>query len=185
MFKIDDKRVMALGEFKIPTEWWSRGYEYAFAADHLKDDEIIIDAGCGIEHPFKWYAMSKSRMVYAVDRDDRILEMSGEPGISYLNIDLIDLPDHIDKVDKIFCISVFEHMPAENQGRILEGFSKVLNKGGKVIMTCDFPTLMPETLKELAKPYFTVPNKKYKEDDKDVYSALYSLKVYGMILTKR
>lgn len=184
-FKTDDERLDVLGNFKIPKEWWSRPYEYAFANKYLNKDHIILDAGCGIEHPFKWFAMDKVKTVLAVDKDERINEFSGDPNISYYNINMIDIPKYIDNVDAIFCLSVLEHLKPLEQHKTFEAFSKVLKKGSKVYLTVDYPLLDPHLLKEMAKHYFEVPKTQYKESDKDLYNKMYNLKVYSMILIRK
>lgn len=184
-FTIDDKKIDKLGEYNIPREWWSRGYEYSFASKYLKEGEIILDAGCGIEHPFKWFAATKVKKVIAIDIDERLKTLQHQPNIKYLCIDFSNISNEVEKVDVIFCISVLEHLTPEQQKETIKQFSKVLKEKGKLILTVDFPILKPEILKELVKPYFIIGKNKYEESNKDVYSSLYKLKCYSMVLTKR
>jgi hypothetical protein len=73
--KVSDEKVDKLGSFQIPPEWWSRPHEYFWAASFLKKGDIILDAGCGIEHPFKFYATDRTEKVFAIDADERINDL--------------------------------------------------------------------------------------------------------------
>lgn len=58
----------------LPLTWWSRPYEYAWCSQFAGEQEVVLDAACGISHPFKFYLASNSmREVHACDLDVRIL----------------------------------------------------------------------------------------------------------------
>lgn len=40
---------------ELPEIWWSRMYEYAWASSFVNDDHVVLDAACGICHPFKFH----------------------------------------------------------------------------------------------------------------------------------
>jgi len=181
-FTVDDEKLNSLDDFKISAEWWSRSYEYAFADKFLKKDEIIIDAGCGIEHPFKFYAAKRCKKVYAIDRDKRLETLEKKENIEYIcnNLENFKLKE---PCDKIFCISVLEHIP--NLLPVIENFAKNIKEGGQLILTVDFPLLRPELLVEMLKQKFIIGKQNYKESDKDLYSSLYSLKCYSLVAKRK
>ena len=45
--------------FKLPSTWWSRPYEYAWADKFVEPGDTVLDAACGIAHPFKFYLADK------------------------------------------------------------------------------------------------------------------------------
>lgn len=58
--------------FKIGKNWWSRPYEYAWAAEFVEPDDVALDAACGVIHPLKFYLAQKCSEVYACDLDGAI-----------------------------------------------------------------------------------------------------------------
>lgn len=173
-FMLTDKCATTLGDYSLNERWWSRFYEYQWAVEFLNKDDTIIDLGCGLEHPFKFYAAEKVKKVYAVDNHADILDFTKiEQNIEkWLNkdtaikakkvhkgtkleikkIDMTELELNFkeESIDKAFAISVFEHVqhlmePALNQ------LYKILKPGGQVIMTFDHPTMLPETALDVIK----------------------------------
>ena len=59
--------------FDLPSNWWSRKYEYPWAANFAGSEDTVLDAASGICHPFKFVLADKFRSVYASDIDPRIL----------------------------------------------------------------------------------------------------------------
>ena len=53
--------------------WWSRPYEYAWASRFADGADTVLDAACGVEHPFKFFLLDRCREVHACDIDERIL----------------------------------------------------------------------------------------------------------------
>lgn len=181
-FTTDDEKLEKLDDFVIPKEWWSRPYEYAFASKFLKENETIVDAGCGIEHPFKHYAKNRVKKVYAIDRDERMDLFEKEEKIIYIKSNLENFKID-EKVDKIFCISVLEHI--QNPMPVIKNFAENLKENGQLILTVDFPLLRPELLHDMLKSAFAIGKTKYKESEKDLYSELYNLKCYSCIAIKK
>jgi 2-polyprenyl-3-methyl-5-hydroxy-6-metoxy-1,4-benzoquinol methylase len=181
-FTVNDEQLNYLDDFKIPAEWWSRPYEYAFSDKFLKENEKVIDAGCGIEHPFKFYAAKRCKKVYAIDRDKRLESLEKKENIEYIcsNLESFNLKE---QVDKIFCISVLEHIP--NPLPVIDNFAKNIKEGGQLILTVDFPLLKPELLVDMLKSKFIIGKQNYKESEKDIYSALYKLKCYSLVAKRK
>jgi 2-polyprenyl-3-methyl-5-hydroxy-6-metoxy-1,4-benzoquinol methylase len=127
--------------------WWSRPYEYAFAYDAINIDDVIIDAACGIEHPFKERITKVAKKVYAIDIDERINDIKiKNKKVELICGDIKNLSNYVEeKVDKIVCISVLEHIKNDIE-TCLVSFMKALKDDGKIILTIDYPTLTPTEL---------------------------------------
>jgi len=168
--------------FQLNPNWWSRVYEYPWAASFINQADICLDAACGISHPFKFYLVDHCQEVYALDIDRRILSAEairkdvindfGEDeaekinndkyfnSLKYLKAPLTKIPCAAGKFDKIYCLSVLEHIN-DWQGRLaflnmlpwskkikpdafyktLQEFKRVLKDDGLIILTFDFPNI--------------------------------------------
>lgn len=166
---------------ELPKCWWSRPYEYAWAGSFTKNTDTVLDAACGVEHPFKFYLLDHSKEVYACDFDSRILSRDailkgvknvfGEAAsknlpekyltdIHYSQAALTTLPYPDRTFDKIFCISVLEHLKdffnkhsllygieflrflvSHDIYRSLEEFRRTLRDDGLIILTFDYPVI--------------------------------------------
>ena len=156
-FKTDDKRMDKV-VFTLPSHWWSRFYEYAWAAEFCKETDVVLDAACGIVHPFKFYLSDYCKSVHAVDNDEKIIDFMeignkiektfGENAkaeylekytnpVNFKHAELTELPYKNSMFDKIFCISALEHLPAVDQAKALKELFRVSKKDGKVILTLD------------------------------------------------
>jgi SAM-dependent methyltransferase len=155
--------------FPLPATWWSRRYEYAWAASFAEKDHCVLDTACGISHPLKFYLADHCSGTYACDLDSRILDDGavmrdvgadfGNAAIStaaYLALmkikrdraDITELP-YTDKMfDRVFCISVLEHLPRTDMARALKQFKRVLKPDGLIVATFDVPTV---DVRELAR----------------------------------
>jgi ubiquinone/menaquinone biosynthesis C-methylase UbiE len=156
--------------YDLPASWWSRPYEYAWCASFVSSDAIVLDAACGIGHPFKFYLDRHCRETHACDADlriestDGILEDArqhvGEAAarileneltrphrISLKLANLVSLPYVDASFDRIFCISVLEHLSPGDCAQALKEFSRTLASTGKLVLTFDYPTVNLEVLK--------------------------------------
>lgn len=143
----EDKKMTKMDDFEIPQEWWSRPYEYKFCSQFLKKNDVILDGACGIEHPFKYYASKRVKKCYAIDQDTRILGLQETKSLEFRHMDLINLDKEFPEnfFDKIFCISVLEHIvPVQNIKIILENFKKLIKPDGYIVLTIDHPFLGTE-----------------------------------------
>jgi SAM-dependent methyltransferase len=166
---------------ELPQCWWSRPYEYAWASGFIGKNDTVLDAACGVEHPFKFYLSDHCKEVYACDYDPRILsreaillgvkDVFGENAaktlserylndIHYSKAPLTALPYPDGMFDKIFCISVLEHLKdffnkysmlyginflrffvSHDIYRSLQEFRRTLKDGGLIILTFDYPVI--------------------------------------------
>ena len=187
-FTYEDPQLKQMDDFYVPDEWWSRGYEYQWCSQFLNKKEIILDAACGIEHPFKWYAANRVKKIHAVDADARILELKTfKKNIEFKHIKLIELENNFEPetFDKIFCISVLEHLP-RNALDILHQFKRLLKPNGIIVMTIDHPFMLTENfvgIVNIAELQF-VSEVDYKIPKNAVKGPYNGLKCYSALLTK-
>lgn len=172
--------------FKMPEQWWSRKYEYHWASQFCEPDSVVLDAACGIEHPLKFYLNDHCQKCYACDLDPRLMNPEeireitttgfgiSDPAefprryledVQYDLASLNRLPYDTAMFDRIFCVSVLEHLrdrlnrwPAlSNLGPLaqwlrrdirdsLAEFKRVLKPGGLIVLTFDYPRINLEYL---------------------------------------
>jgi len=158
----------------LPKSWWSRPFEYAWAAQFAGKDLVVLDAACGVSHPFKWMLNEKCKETWACDTDPRIKDLStiiaetrkdlGEA--AYQNLvkeprtfeavrlvcaSICKLPNYMPKFDRIFCISTLEHMTKQDRHEALMEFSRKLAPGGLIVLTVDYPVVTPQELLQSAE----------------------------------
>ncbi len=145
--------------FPLAPEWWSRPYEYAWASHFAEPDDVVLDAGCGLGHPFKFFLAGRCRETHACDVDPAILSLDihtiardfgVEAGpalvgdvhrINYACADITNLPYPDGIFDRVFCISVLEHMDEMAGEQALGEFARVLKPDGLIVITFDFPVI--------------------------------------------
>ena len=147
---------------KLRSSWWSRPYEYAWAASFVEPGTTVLDAACGISHPLKFYLADHCANVYACDIDERIIHPNSilqeiaddlgqeaahsiHPGyfdqIHFDQTDLAQLPYSTGTFDTIFCISVLEHLELPTLQAALREFNRTLKTDGQIILTFDYPQI--------------------------------------------
>lgn len=117
--------------YPMPRHWWSRPYEYAWAAAFAGADDVALDAACGVSHPLKFHLARVCRTTHACDLDPAIesrdelrrqaVQDVGVPPeffddawldrIAFRRADLLNLPYPDALFTRVFCISVLEHLP--------------------------------------------------------------------------
>jgi SAM-dependent methyltransferase len=194
----------------LPTTWWSRPHEYCWAAQFAGPNLIVLDAACGISHPFKWYLGSTCLSAWACDNDSRIahkaqmLEESRELGdegyntvARYINgntnvhcieASITALPSTMPRFDRIFCISTLEHLlPADRQTAFME-FSRMLMPDGLVVITMDYPECCPEEMFRMANAAGLTPAGSIimgPPPEGALFNPAYGLHVYRCVLKRK
>tara|TARA_B100000780_G_scaffold275885_1_gene243411 strand:+ start:2268 stop:3086 length:819 start_codon:yes stop_codon:yes gene_type:complete len=121
---------------------WSRIYEYQFCYENLLDqfdkNLKILDAGCGIT--FFPFLVDNKFEVECLDQDDytniiNTINLKQNTNIKFTKAPMADTPLESESIDVIFCISVLEH--TKNHREIIKEFHRLLNPGGKIIVTFD------------------------------------------------
>jgi SAM-dependent methyltransferase len=160
--------------------WWSRPCEYAWAGS-FAGAGTVLDAACGMEHPFKFFLVDQAGEVHACDWEEGILsrdairkslrETYGEAaaaqlperyldGIHFSRASITDLPYAEGMFDRIFCVSVLEHLKdhfnrhpwiprvdllqslLKRDIRLALGeFKRVLKNDGLIVLTFDYPDI--------------------------------------------
>lgn len=167
-----DPRLDAVAGLKLPPQWWSRPYEYAWALAQVPDGARfrVLDAACGIPHPLKFALAEMGCWTDACDQDPQILQPEAIlkavqddfgpevdsvrralPFLRLRNANVRALPYLSDTFDRVFCISLFEHMPRSEQAGVLRNFRDVLTDTGRIVLTADVPGLDPEQLPALLR----------------------------------
>jgi len=190
----------------VNSNWMSRPYEYAWCLKFAGKSDIVLDAASGICHPLKFYLAMNCREVHACDIDNRILSVNeikkeiyqvfGKENlkklpeeylrkIHYRRCSITNLPYQDKLFDKIYCISVLEHLndtynkwPVLYDTKIvnrifkkdiylaLREFKRTLKNNGLIILTFDYPrinfcylkkVLLDIGLKFVDKSIFDVP----------------------------
>jgi len=182
--------------FPLHPAWWSRPYEYEWARRFARPDDVVLDAACGISHPFKFWLAEHCREVHACDWDERILSEEairldivsdfGEQAAQDLpestlarlhraKADLAQLPYESGKFDRVFCISVLEHLDTGTMLRAFREFARVLKPNGQLIATFDVPEMRPDLLETImAVTGLNIEDKlNVKEPDDAIWSDMY------------
>jgi len=165
----NDKNVDQVSGIFLRDTWWSRPYEYAWAMQFAEENMVVLDAACGISHPFKWYLAEKCSHVWACDTDKRICSISKiiqetfddlghsaktslclkDDIFSKINLvcaSILRLPQYMPLFDRIFCISTLEHLSSLDRKKTLQEFKKFLAPDGFIVLTVDYPVITPEVL---------------------------------------
>ncbi|MFN7589750.1 MAG: methyltransferase domain-containing protein [Planctomycetota bacterium] len=146
--------------FELPAVWWSRGHEYAWAQQFAGPEHVVLDAACGISHPLKFALAQHCRAAFACDLDARIVDP--EAIVADIAADFGDAaartfprevmqrleraccsitatPYAAGMFDRVFCISVLEHMPPADRAAALREFARIVRPDGLVVLTMDHP----------------------------------------------
>ncbi|MFS0872432.1 class I SAM-dependent methyltransferase [Paenibacillus xylanilyticus] len=182
--------------FPLHPAWWSRPYEYEWARQFARSDDVVLDAACGISHPFKFWLAEHCREVHACDWDERILSEEairldiasdfGEEAARHLpescltrlhraRANLAQLPYVSGMFDRIFCISVLEHLDTGTMLRAFREFARVMKPDGQLIATFDVPEMRPDLLETImAVTGLTIDGKLVVDEPDDaIWSDMY------------
>jgi ubiquinone/menaquinone biosynthesis C-methylase UbiE len=135
-FIIDDEKNNKIYDFTIPEIWWSRLYEYVWVKQHIKENEIVVDAGSGPNYPLQ-YVLAETCKVYSIDIDQNILKSKKHPNITHIVADIADTKLSENSIDTIYCVSVFEHLTKEKAVIVLKEFYRILKPEGLIVLTMD------------------------------------------------
>lgn len=148
--------------YHLPETWWSRPYEYAWCASFIESTDIALDAACGLPHPFKFVLGRRCKQAHACDWDARMVSIQSliasirseineeaaeivrqgnytETLLSQASLTKLPYADAF--FDKIFCISVLEHLNPDDMLQSLKEFRRTLKDDGLLIITLDYPTV--------------------------------------------
>jgi ubiquinone/menaquinone biosynthesis C-methylase UbiE len=112
-------------------------WDLEFLREHVKNGETILDLGCGNGRLYQLF--DKNQLTYiGIDQSKKLINIArkqvSEGNFFVADMRELSLEDQV--VDKIFCIATFHHLPnKESRVDALEEMQRVLNPGGKIIMT--------------------------------------------------
>lgn len=191
-FLLDDEKLSEM-IYELPETWWSRPYEYAWVKHFCAPGDVVLDAAGGVCHPLRFWLAKHCKKVHSCDIDENInlpfetiLSKDSLSGIDRERCEkLLPVPENLhsecasitdlpyaDKTfDKIFCISVLEHLddyfnskpkrlpwfsilrlcrPKPIYDAMVE-FKRVLKDDGQLILTFDYPDISLQYVKFIAK----------------------------------
>ena len=149
----------------LPGQWWSRPYEYAWAQSHVEPAHVVLDAACGIMHPFKLWLAANTAECHACDHDPRLADdaaiwtaveadlgdtacMKHLGAVNRTVCDITALPYPSAMFHRVFCISVLEHLAERERSQALRELIRVVAAEGLVVLTVDVPPIDPRWLLE-------------------------------------
>lgn len=131
-----------------PLHQWSRQWEYSFVFDKIaafikdKSSARVLDAGSGMTFfPYFIKQSYPSAEIDCVDSDAGLeeiykqLNVHGKLTVNFSCADLRRLSFAPGQFDVVYCVSVLEH--TDEYTEIIDGFHKLLQPGGRLIITFD------------------------------------------------
>lgn len=146
---VPDKRleyIHAISSFtSLCSLHWSRQFEYPWAImnSNLSKDDVCLEAGGGYA-PFKYGLAKRCQRVISIDINKESQKMAfqstmrmGINNIYYFNESIQDFK-YEDKFDKIYCLSVLEHIEEEQiQRSCIENMFQLIKPGGEIYLSLD------------------------------------------------
>lgn len=134
----------------MPSFYAARMWEYPFAilSAELQQGMVCADIGCGMT-PFTVYLKDNAKCeVVAVDPEvfDAGIRYKGhgvsqefarKTGLEVVQCAMEATPLASDTFDRVFCVSVIEHLPSEVARRGVQEMARILKPGGRLIITVD------------------------------------------------
>uniref|UniRef100_A0A6M3ING2 Putative methyltransferase n=1 Tax=viral metagenome TaxID=1070528 RepID=A0A6M3ING2_9ZZZZ len=141
-FYTTDPHIATLDGFPIPSSWWSRPYEYAWAILSTYPSAIAADMGSGyVYRPFTDALSATCQEVYAIDNRKQVTAVKRKRPDKVTTI-VADFttptPLAISSLDLIFCISVLEDV-GEKIPLALAEFRRLIAPDGLIVLTFDVP----------------------------------------------
>ena len=128
-------------DWEIPNTWWSRRYEYPWAIKYAGEKFVAADLGCGWHfRPFKDALAKLCKHVYAVDNNERVLDLSARYKFAAnMTVLVADIEKETQilsaSIDRAFSISVIEELG--DQKAALTEMRRMLRPEGLAILTFD------------------------------------------------
>ena len=220
--------------YDLPETWWSRKYEYEWAKNFVEQNDVVLDAASGVFHPLKFYLANTCKEVYACDLDESIevenlaqidKKILDENSINYEQLGKITeilstkkihnkrcsitkLPYEDNKFDKIFCISVLEHLDdrfnkkynrfkplipfmkfinPKDLFEAMKEFKRVLKEDGTIILTFDYPNISLEYFKKILEllDLEFVSDYNFELPQNAIYSEVYERYCFRAVIKKK
>jgi len=141
-------------------------YPFAYLATPLVEGMRVLDAGCSID-PFSPFLASNGLITYGIDNFAshnvpwdpelgifqgrytgfkkahvyaELLKTKFNISVNYYKMDMAATDFDEGWFDKIFCISVLEHLPDYKINPVFDEWRRILKRNGSVIITIDYVT---------------------------------------------
>jgi SAM-dependent methyltransferase len=122
---------------------WSRQWEYPYCVLNLGTvSGRVLDAGSGITF-FPFFLATRQYEVHCCDNWS-LVERGFEQArklihlpVQFKRASITELAYSDSSFDAVYCLSVLEHLPAEEQRAAISEFARVLRPGARLIVTCD------------------------------------------------
>lgn len=129
----------------MPSLHWSRQYElpWAIEAANLKSTDVVLDAGCGYSS-FKLAVAKRVKRVVGIDiileslkKARAMCDKMNLHNVQLMKCDISQFESEC-QYNKIFCLSVLEHEPSdENRMKCIDNMIKLLKPGGMLLLSYD------------------------------------------------
>lgn len=127
--------------YVYPSKVWE--YPWSITRHAFPKGEIVLDAGCGVSALPIHLALGGATVI-AIDNDRRWLDMEAR-AVRFHRVPVVpvlmameDLAFPDASFDRVYCISVLEHLPVENQPKAMREMARVLRPGGILYLTVDY-----------------------------------------------
>ncbi|MEQ8726859.1 MAG: class I SAM-dependent methyltransferase [Sandaracinaceae bacterium] len=127
--------------FVYPSKVWE--YPWALTRHAAPEGELVLDAGCGVSAlPIRLASLGAT--VVAIDNDLRWLTMLARAAefhraaVVPVEMDMTALKFPDATFDRVYCISVLEHIDPDAQPAVAREMNRVLKPGGILYLTVDY-----------------------------------------------
>jgi ubiquinone/menaquinone biosynthesis C-methylase UbiE len=127
---------------KISTEFsnsrkhnWS---EFESYLPYIKDQDILIDLGCGNGRFYKFIKEHRKLNYTGIDNNPELINFAKKlnPGVEFENGDILDIPVQDKSVDVIACIAALHHIPSKELRKdAIQETHRVLREKGIYILS--------------------------------------------------
>lgn len=127
--------------FVYPSKRWE--YPWALTRHPMPAGELVLDAGCGVS-ALPIYLAARGATVVAIDHEMRWLDREAIAArfhrvpVVPVEMDMTDLKFPDAHFDRVYCISVLEHIEQAQQPRAVREMARVLKPGGVMYLTVDY-----------------------------------------------
>jgi SAM-dependent methyltransferase len=138
-----------------PKTW---AYPWCLLNADLKKDMLVLDFGCGSYSNFTYF-LSEVTQSITIGLDMAGVRKGTEKVRFVQNsVDKIEFP--ADFFDRVFSVSVLEHVPVPMRDRVLSEIFRVLRPGGRAVLTIDWVFKLNDHLLEqlIASPHLRRKN---------------------------
>ena len=155
-----NRLMLLFGKAKVSMPIWSRRWEYPWAiiSADIQAGQVVLDAGCGnapllpflSRHGLKCFGVDKgvehknwrwrlAEHLGYVDIQGSSKRVVRRYKIAFRRESITQMSFADGFFDRVFCISVLEHLPPRDRLKAVAEMARVLKPGGRLIVTMDLP----------------------------------------------